>query len=57
MIRDILKIVDYSSLAIIALVLFVLVFVAVSIKTFFTSHKVTDQQAGIPLSDGKRVQR
>ncbi|MEP3482105.1 MAG: hypothetical protein ABJZ55_22870 [Fuerstiella sp.] len=57
MIREILKTVDYSSLAMIALVLFVLVFVAVTIKTFFTSHQVTDQQAGIPLSDGKRVQR
>jgi len=57
MIRAILKTVDYSSLAITALVLFVLVFVAVSIKTFFTSHKVTDHQAEIPLSDGKRVQR
>lgn len=57
MIREILKTVDYSSLAITALVLFVLVFVAVSIKTFFTNHNVTDQQAGIPLSDGKRVQK
>ncbi len=57
MIREILKIVDYSSLAIIALVLFFLVFVAVGIKTYFTGHDVTDKQAGIPLSDGKRVQR
>lgn len=57
MIREILKTVDYSSLAIIALVLFVLVFVAVGIKTFFTSQDVTDRQAGIPLSDGKRVQQ
>lgn len=57
MIREILKIVDYSGLAITALVLFFLVFVAVSIKTFFTKHDVTDKQAGIPLSDGKRVQR
>lgn len=57
MIREILKTVDYSSLAIAALVLFVLVFVAVGIKTFFTSPDVTDRQAGIPLSDGKRVQR
>lgn len=56
MIREILRAVDYSSTATIALVLFVMVFVAVGIKTFFTSQRVTNRQADLPLSDGKRIQ-
>jgi len=54
MISEALEHVNYSLLATIAMVLFVLVFLAVSIKTYFTNHKVTDQQAEIPLSDGMR---
>ncbi len=54
MIREILNNVDYSLFATSALVLFVLVFVAVSIRTYFTDKKTTDKQADIPLSDGTR---
>ncbi|MCA8984426.1 MAG: hypothetical protein KDA76_11735 [Planctomycetaceae bacterium] len=55
MIRDILREVDYSTFATLALLLFVLAFVAAGIKTLWlTSREESCEQANIPLSDGKR---
>lgn len=56
MIGDVLQNVSYGWLATLALVLFVIAFVSVGIKTWFTAAEETDRQANIPLSDGKRSQ-
>lgn len=57
MIREVLQNVSYGWLATAALLLFVLAFTAVSIKTWLTTKSEADQQADIPLSDGTRCSR
>ncbi len=54
MIKETLQHLDHGFFSTAALVLFLLVFIAVSIKTCFTDSRVTDEQADIPLFDGSR---
>lgn len=54
MIRELLNSVEYGWIASAALVLFFAVFMAVTIRTFFTDKATTDYQADIPLTDGQR---
>jgi len=53
MIRDVLGWLDYSLCAQIALVLFVGVFAAVSVRLLWTPKGEMDQYAAIPLRDGE----
>ncbi len=54
MIRDVVSYLDYSICAEISLTIFVVIFIAVSIRTFFTSQQETQRMAFIPLDEGKK---
>lgn len=57
MIREVMKYLDASFCAEAALALFLIVFVAVTIRTMFFKKSLIEQQAGIPLTDGTEVTR
>lgn len=57
MIRELMKYLDASFCAEAALVLFLVVFIAVSLRALLTRGYVASQQAAIPLSDGQEVTR
>lgn len=57
MVRELMKYLDASFCAEAALVLFVGVFIAVSLRALFTRGSFARQQAAIPLSDGQEVSR
>ncbi len=52
MIRDVVSYLDYSNCAEISLTIFVVVFVAVSLRTLFTSRAVVQHNSAIPLDEG-----
>lgn len=54
MVSELLEKLDPSVCAEIALVLFFLVFLSVSVRTYFTRRETVERQAEIPLSDGTR---
>lgn len=51
MIRDVVSFLDYSDCAEISLTLFVMVFVAVSLRALLTSGAAARQMAAIPLDE------
>ncbi|MFI4861388.1 MAG: hypothetical protein ACIAXF_11975 [Phycisphaerales bacterium JB063] len=51
MFKDVLRAMDFTLLSQIALVLFFLVFIAVTIRTLLRPRKEMESQASIPLSD------
>ncbi len=51
MIRDVVSYLDYSICANISLVIFVVVFVAVSLRALLTSGAAAKRMASIPLDD------
>ena len=55
MVREMMKYLDASFCAEAALMLFLGVFVAVSLRAIFTRKSEMSQQADIPLSDGMEV--
>ncbi|MCA8988343.1 MAG: hypothetical protein KDA78_11910 [Planctomycetaceae bacterium] len=55
MIGDVLQHFSYSLMATVALLLFLSSFLAVCLRTYLTTSQITDEQASIPLSDGKRL--
>lgn len=57
MIREVMKYIDASFCAEAALILFLLVFLAVSMRAMLTRKSVINQHAIIPLSDGTEVTR
>jgi cytochrome c oxidase cbb3-type subunit IV len=57
MIRDVVSFLDYSICAEIALALFVIVFITVSIRTLFTNRREIDHMARLPLEEGRREHR
>lgn len=56
MIREVFSNLDYGTFAVVALLLFVIAFGMIIVRTFTTKPETLDQQAGIPLSDGVRSQ-
>ncbi len=54
MIRDVVSFLDYSLCAEIALALFVIVFISVSIRTVFTNRTEIDRMARLPLEEGRK---
>lgn len=54
MVRDVVSHLDYSIFAQISLTIFVTIFIAVSIRTFFTSQQDIQRMASIPLEEGKK---
>lgn len=57
MIRELMKYMDASFCAEAALILFLGVFFAVTLRALLTRDFVTREQASIPLSDGQEVLR
>ena len=57
MIRDVVSYLDYSNCAEISLTLFVVVFVAVSLKALLTNRASTQRMAAIPLDEAIREDR
>jgi len=57
MIQQILNQIDYSLFAELALVLFAIVFVSVTLRTLLTRSDVTRRQAEIVLHDGPEENR
>lgn len=57
MLREVMRYLDASFCAEVALLIFLGVFVAVLIRTIFTNKTMTQRQAIIPLSDGSRKER
>lgn len=53
MVSDVLRSVDLSFWAEMALVLFVLVFLLVAIQAFFMGKSAIDERSHIPLNDGE----
>lgn len=51
MIRDVVSYLDYSDCAEISLTIFVVVFIAVSLRALLTSRQVASRLAAIPLDD------
>ncbi len=51
MVRDVVSFLDYSDCAEISLTIFVVVFVAVSVRALLTSRAVASRMASIPLDD------
>jgi len=56
-IRELIKYLDASFCAEAALVLFLVVFFAVTVRALMTQGYVAREQAAIPLSDGQEVAR
>lgn len=54
MIRDVVSYLDYSNCAEISLSIFVVVFVAVSLRALLTSRASAARMAAIPLDEGIR---
>lgn len=52
MIRDVVSYLDYSNCAEISLSIFVVVFVAVSLRALLISRSSTEKMAAIPLDEG-----
>ena len=57
MIRDVVSHLDYSNCAEISLTIFVVVFVAVSLRALLTSRARAERMAAIPLDEGIREPR
>lgn len=57
MIRELMKYLDASFCAEVALVLFLVVFLATTVRAFMTRNVLASEQAAIPLSDGQEVTR
>ncbi len=57
MIRDVLGSLDYSLCAEISLVLFLMVFIAVSLRTLMTNRHSTSACAELPLQDNWEMSR
>lgn len=57
MIRDVVSHLDYSNCAEISLTIFVIVFVAVSLKALLTSSRSAQRMAAIPLDEAIRKDR
>lgn len=57
MIRELMKYLDASFCAEAALMLFLVVFFAVTLRALFTRSFIAREQAAIPLSDGQEVTR
>lgn len=51
MVRDVVSFLDYSDCAEISLTIFVVVFVAVSLRALLTSRAAASRMASIPLDD------
>ncbi|MEY4567414.1 MAG: hypothetical protein RLY14_2384 [Planctomycetota bacterium] len=57
MVKDVISSLDYSVYAETALVVFFLVFLAISIRTFFADHAAMTHQSAMALEEGKEVTR
>lgn len=57
MIRELMKYLDASFCAEAALMLFLVVFFAVTLRALLTRNHIAREQAAIPLSDGQEVTR
>ena len=57
MVRELMKYLDASFCAETALILFIGVFIAVSLRALFSQRSLVQQHAAIPLSDGQEVWR
>jgi|694.fasta_scaffold02520_4 hypothetical protein len=57
MVKEVISSLDYSVCAEAALVVFFLVFVAISIRTFFADHAAMTRQSAMALEEGKEVTR
>ena len=57
MVKEVISSLDYSVYAEAALVVFFLVFVAISIRTFFADHGAMTRQSAMALEEGKEVKR
>lgn len=57
MVRELMKYLDASFCAEAALIMFIGVFIAVSLRAFFTQSSLVKQHAAIPLSDGQEERR
>ena len=57
MIRDVVSFLDYSNCAEISLSIFVVVFVAVSLRALLISRTSAESMAAIPLDEGIREPR
>lgn len=55
MVKEVISSLDYSVYAEVALVVFCLVFVAISIRTFFADHAAMTRQSAMALEEGKEV--
>lgn len=51
MVRDVVSFLDYSDCAEISLTIFVVVFIAVSLRALLTSRAAASRMASIPLDD------
>lgn len=57
MVKEVISSLDYSVYAETALVVFLFVFVAISIRTFFADHASMTRQSALALEEGKEVTR
>ena len=57
MVRELMKYLDASFCAEAALMLFLVVFFAVTVRALLTRGLIAREQAAIPLSDGQEVTR
>ena len=55
MIKDVVSYLDYSVCAEISLTIFIVVFIAVSLRTLLTRKESMTQHASIVLEEGKKV--